>query len=381
MDIVQPDSRQRLLLRACLLSGSGAQEAWAEWTRQTDFDQIDFATYKLLPLLTRNRAFAQLQDPIFEKCKGIYRRTWVENQTGWRKLLPVLEHLLKSGVSQIVLLKGMAMILRYYKDFGARVIGDVDILIPRSEAPFAVALLRSSGWSEACLIFDPQNGDFMKRYHGVNFVHPTGLNLDLHWGFIPETTPLLDESVLKHSQLVQTSEIALRIPSPTDLLLQTCVHGLKPSPVPLIRWIPDAMTILNASLPEIDWDRMVYLARKARICRPLHLALRYLIEEFEAPIPEYALEKLTPSFRLEYWEFWFHSHGSPYAARWCRFCLQEDHLTLGRQILHLPRFLQTTAHLKSPWAIPFYGLYWIGKRLYRRLVRFLKVRESKHVKL
>jgi len=44
--------------------------------------------------------------------------------------------------------------------------------------------------------------------------------------------------------------------------------------------------ILNAEESTVDWNRLIWLAEKHRVIRPLGLTLRYLHESFEAPVPE-----------------------------------------------------------------------------------------------
>lgn len=360
-----PNAEQTLLLKAALSSGASAQEAWQGWRQQVEFDEVEPASFKLLPLVSRNLALGALHDPIFEKCKGVYRQTWVANQLHWQRMQPVLIQLLNSGVEKIVLLKGMAMTLHFYRDFGVRVMGDIDILIAKEQLPIAVTFLLNAGWQQFGTRFDLANPDHLRRWHALSFIHPMGMNLDLHWSFIQENSSGLDQAVLQGAQQLPTG---FYVPNPTDLFLQTCVHGVKYSPVPLIRWIADAMTILRQS--EIDWKRLIDLARTAHICMPLRFALEYLVEQFAAPIPKAVVQELQahPSTRLEQLEYRHHAQGNLNVANWYRYCLTRGYLTRRSQMLHVHQFLQFTARLKSPWYIPFYGVYWIFKRVRRAVI-------------
>jgi putative nucleotidyltransferase-like protein len=279
-------------------------------------------------------------------------------------LLSTLEHLHEAGVDKIVLLKGMAMILNFYNDFGVRVIGDVDILIRKEHLKIAAPLLRAEGWEQNVSHLDLENEEHLKRWHALNFTHPTGLRLDLHWSFIEENSPPLDEAVLRDAAALNTK--GLYIPTPTDLLLQTCIHGVKYSPVPLIRWVADAVTLLKVS--KIEWDRFIELATQARICRPLYFALQYLADPFEAPIPPSVIRRLKEhtATKLESLES---ACALPELAAWYRYCLNRGYLTRRARLSHLIQYLQTTARLKSAWMIPPFAIYWICKRIYRYLYR------------
>jgi hypothetical protein len=256
----------------------------------------------------------------------------------------------------------MAMILQHYKDFGARVIGDVDILVKKSDLPRVLGLLQQGGWVPNVARFDHNNPEHLLRWHALNLTHPEGMRIDVHWSFIEENCPALDEAVFNKATLLENN---IYVPSPTHLFLQVCVHGVKYSPVPLIRWVADAMTLLRGS--EINWEEMVSLASKAHICLPLSQAIRYLQDHFQANIPQEiigAMQK-TPSMRFERWEYHLNCQKYRDLANWVRYCLNRDYLTAGSQIRHIFKYLQTTARLKSLWQVPFYAPYWVFKRLYR----------------
>ena len=369
---VWPSREQTWLLKACLFSGSDAKKAWDNWTNQVIFDKIDPASYNLLPLVSRNEELYSLEDPLFEKCKGVYRQTWVLNHLHWEKTLPVLSQLLKVGIDKIVLLKGMAMILHYYKDFGVRVIGDVDILIQKAQLPIAGPLLYASGWKQTVSRFDLKNREHLSRWHALNFTHPSGMDLDLHWSLIQENSLAIDKAVWGDLESLPIKNVPLHIPKPTDLLLQTCVHGVKHSPVSLIRWIADAMTLLKQKEKQIDWERLVDLAQKAKVSLPLSSALQYLSKEFGAPIPQVTIQKLqaTSPTRIEQLEYRANVRGSRDVAAWYRYCLNRGYLTMKSRLFHLHQYLQCTARLKFSLLIPFFAPYWILKHFARMLSKF-----------
>jgi hypothetical protein len=363
-----PNQEQIWLLKASLSSDLAAHKAWENWSQRIDFENLDPASYKLLPLVARNPALSAIDDPILLKCRGIYRQTWVINHLRWKKIRPFLLALLEAGVKKIVLLKGSAMMLHYYRDFGMRMMSDVDILIEKEDIPLADKLFRSSGWRSHLPRFNLYNPEHLNRWHALNLLLADGTNLDLHWSLIQENAPCLDEAVLKNALLVHP----FYIPHPTDLFLQTSIHGMKYSSVPLIRWIADAMTILKHSEKQMDWERLIDQAKKARISIPLFSALQFLIQHFEAPIPQTVLQKLseiTPT-RLERLEYQCNIKGQSNLAHWYRRCLHLGRTTLISQILYAPIYLKTIARIPSAWLLPFFGIYWLGKRLRKYWIRF-----------
>ena len=375
-----PTSKQEKLLKACLLSGFEAHEAWIEWKNTTVIERIDPASYKLLPLVACNPDLRTLQDPLLTKCRWLHRQTLITNRLHFEKSMPLLSQLLKSGIDKIVLLKGIAMIVGYYKDFGARVIGDIDLLIPRSNAETAVSILLSTGWRSLLPRLDVQCAEQLDRWHAVNFVHKEGMNIDLHWSLSLESSAPLDSAVLQAAVPLAKNPLTLYLPNPGDLLLQTCIHGIKQCRVPLIRWVADALVLLKQSEKEIDWDRLVYLARQSHLCLSLSAAFDYLINRFNAPIPSSVvtdLDKNTPT-SLEIREYWANARGYKNLAGWHRFCLKRGHLSAQSQLLHIHQYLQFSSLVKSPWQLPFFGLYWVFTRsiryLFRKSLHLLKFR-------
>lgn len=354
-----------MLLKSGLLDPGSAALAWESYTKRVDLQKINYASTSLLP-----KVYANLKNYTFNTkasleglkiCKSVYRKTWMENHYRWSKIQPTLKQLSQAGVEKIVLLKGMAMILGSYRDFGVRVLGDIDILIPRAQLSQAQSILNASGWT--CLLrrLNPLKPGLLDRWHSANFSYKEDLNLDLHWGFLLESTPNLNQSVLRLS--IPLENTSLSIPHPTHQLMQTCIHGTKQSPVPLIRWICDAAELLKQ---DIAWDKLLSEARSEHLTYPLTLSLRYLAQHFDLQIPKEALQ-MRPIQHLERLEQKAKEKKRHYLAAWYRYCIKQRAFKLVNRLAHVHRYLQYTASLKAAWHIPFYAIYWIGKRLINKI--------------
>jgi hypothetical protein len=62
--------------------------------------------------------------------------------------------------------------------------------------------------------------------------------------------------------------------------------------VPPIRWIADAMMILNDASAGIDWGRFVQLVATHRLSLPIYDGLAYLEKTFHAPVPVKILDNI-----------------------------------------------------------------------------------------
>ena len=46
----RPTDDQELLLKAALFKGQAAKEAWKKWDAKNQIEQIDYGSYRLIPL-------------------------------------------------------------------------------------------------------------------------------------------------------------------------------------------------------------------------------------------------------------------------------------------------------------------------------------------
>ena len=70
---------QRALLRAALLDGDDARDAFAWWRTHVDLDLIDPASRRLLPLLARRMAELAPDDSVLGRVRGNYRHSFATN--------------------------------------------------------------------------------------------------------------------------------------------------------------------------------------------------------------------------------------------------------------------------------------------------------------
>ena len=124
-----PNPAQELLLRAALLPGPVALDAWRAFQSLVEFDSIDGGSRRLLPLVHRNLRDVLADDPDAIRLRESYLRTWHANRLAFEALVPVLEALTRAGI-RAMLLKGAALGVRYYGDVGLRPMADCDVMVP-----------------------------------------------------------------------------------------------------------------------------------------------------------------------------------------------------------------------------------------------------------
>ena len=278
-----PTVPQELLLKAGIFAGEPMFSAFEKWKTLVDFEtDIQYASFRQLPLLYQNLNSFGVKDPLMNRLKGIYRKAWSKNQILFFKTGKVLQILHEAAIKTIVL-KGVALTVWAYKNYAVRPMADMDILVPVSQASEAFELLKMNGWKS----LDQLNDDYNFKYNkSITLISEDDTELDLHWYPFDECYGLMkDEDFWDRAvPLVVSGQKTLAL-NPADELLLTCVHGLMPNPEPPIRWIPDAATILKSANGTIDWKRFIEYTEKFGVIIPVKEAFRYLKENFKAHFP------------------------------------------------------------------------------------------------
>lgn len=337
-----PTAEQTLLLRAALLTGAPAVEAYRTWRERVTLDGLDRGSLRLLPLLAQNLRRHDVRDPIMTRLDEVCRDTRARNAVLMTRLATLLG-IFAGARLDTMLLKGSALLVLYYPDPGVRPMSDLDLLVRTSQAPAAMTLLRRSGWQPT----QPSPERVVPVTHSLLFLGAEDAQLDLHWHVLWECGgPEADEDFWAAADSVTVGGVPTAVLGPADQLFHACVHGAAWNPVPPLRWAADALVILQARGPGLAWDRLLVQAGHLRLVRPLLKALTFLRSALDAPVPTEVLAALraAPLSMLERFEYrarirpWGRTGALP---RLVGHYLRLGHTTgLPRGPLGFPRYLQ-----------------------------------------
>ncbi|MEJ0091063.1 MAG: nucleotidyltransferase family protein [Limisphaerales bacterium] len=323
-----PTPDQILLLRACLLSGGEAAAAWKTWRERINFDDIDAASYRLVPLLYKNLRRENIEDELLGRLKGIYRHTWSRNQLLFHEAGRVLKAMNDAGISVLVL-KGATLAGSFYLDAGLRPMNDFDFMVPLAGVSRAVAVMEQSGWHCAESVSPAR---LVECSHAGKWTNSNGQQMDMHWHLLPEGRQLgLDDDVWTRAVTMEIGGGKFSGMNATDLLWHVCAHGAIGDEIPAIRWVADAWTILQGRREKIDWQQFVLAVQHRQLTLAAGRALVFLREEFNAPVPAQIIAELrgTPPAWLE---------------RWADRIKSRPPGLLGALPLHLVNYLRLTRH-------------------------------------
>jgi hypothetical protein len=284
-----PSPEQHLLLIAATNDGPQAVSAFKAWRAGIDLDaEFGWAILRLLPLVYQNLHRIGFTDPLMGRLKGVYRRAWVENHQLFHKVRPIIEALTEKG-QEVLLLKGAPMVLGYYRNSAVRPMADVDVVVRLSQTKEAVQCLADAGWKFIRFVDD----DMLRFHHAVQCFGPGGAEMDLHWHVMYEaSTEEADDRLWGMTEALDFLGLQVRQLNPTALLLHTVLHGVRWNPETPIRWIPDALRVLQVRGAEVDWKAMVDLAMAIQSPVRLRMGLEFLEREFAAGIPRWVRDSL-----------------------------------------------------------------------------------------
>jgi hypothetical protein len=357
-----PTPEQGLLLKAALLRGKEATEAWQEWRSRVNIQILDRGSLRLLPLLYRNLHMHGIDDPLMNKFKGIYRFTWYKNQMLFQTMKAPLLSFHRAGI-RTLLFKGAALILLYYRDLGLRPMDDFDVLVPTERAFQTIHLLQRLGWRPLRTVPDSAQWSFLFACHGTPFEDEAGRNVDLHWHLLDECTgEKADEDFWAAATATEFEKSSVYVLNPADELLNICVHGARWNDVPPLRWAADAMMILDRSKSSLDWHRLTAQVEQRRLVLPLRAALHYLRDEMGAPVPPQTLETLDQmrASRLEqsHFEALIRPHRPVRRLRrhYLNYRRQFDRAASMRPPVGFLNYLRHRWGLAHLWELPLYAI-------------------------
>ena len=243
---------------------------------------------------------------------------------------------------------------------------DLDLAVRAKDAEKARAILAALDWKPSSKHPEREIPDL----HAQDLRHPSGAEIDLHWHCLREApSEALDDWFWASAKPFAFEQLTTLRPAPTQMLLQTILHGVRSNDEPPIRWISDAAAVIGDNGDEINWSELTEVAIKYRMAHRLALGLDYLKTEYDLPIPGGVIARLKarpisiiervenvvylgPSTRLyqptlyplvDYWRF-------------------KRVQTLRAFVWGFPGYLCRRWNLSSPWQIPAHAFAALRRR-------------------
>jgi len=184
-------------------------------------------------------------------------------------------------------------LLHYYHDYGIRPMTDCDVLVHKSDALKAIALLTRLDWHpKHGMSLDEITEVRLDMVHAQSFISPGGQEIDLHWHALLGKQTEFDADFYQQTRVTTLNNTKPVIPCAEILLLHICAHGIKWNWLAPIRWIVDAAILLQQDAANFDWQRVIAIAQQHHLLMQLTKALNYLDANFNVEIPAEILQQL-----------------------------------------------------------------------------------------
>jgi hypothetical protein len=255
---------QDLLLRAALLDGAAAIDAWHAWRERTSIDALDRDSQWLLPRLFYNLRANGVSLRQLGRYHHVYRHNWYKNNLALRRAQPLLDRLQEMDGRSPVVIGGAAMALQQSEAIGARPFEAVDVLVASSS--FGVAL-------------DPSE----------SAVAGTVLRTSLFG------TPW-DDLVAARAIACEWMHARWLVPAPADHLVAIAVYGPEWDRRSNLLWLADAAMLIRR-LTDRDWANVAALAYGTGRIDALASTLRLVSDRCGIPAPIAAWQQLDSRFR------------------------------------------------------------------------------------
>src|SRR4051794_13533154 len=99
----EPTSRDRLLLRAAVLSGPPARSAWEKWFSGVELDDLPFDGARPPPRVSATFEPRGVGDCLPPGWRGKYRWVWTANQLPCPAVTPALQSLVAARIPTLLL--------------------------------------------------------------------------------------------------------------------------------------------------------------------------------------------------------------------------------------------------------------------------------------
>ena len=283
-----PEGEQLLLLRAALLDGKNASAAFQEWSERVVFDDLDQASFRLIPLLRSNLRRLSITHPLTTRIESVARYLRVETTMKLNVLGILVSDLTEISIPGL-LLKGAAIGQQFYPHPSLRPMADCDVLIRMEDRDRALAHLEQKGWKS-------HDGD-KDSFHYSRDIHREEFpmaGVELHWRSGIQSTLRDDVASWKNSREINFKGNWSRVFCPEDEIVHACRHGYNwIAEHPPMRWLVDCTMIIRSTGPSIDWHFLAKRARDWEETLAVRESLEWVRRETGTDIPSEALKALA----------------------------------------------------------------------------------------
>jgi hypothetical protein len=320
------------------------------------------------PLLHRMIGDAGILSPLVANAvRESYHRTARRTLLRFDELAACLRALGAVGVP-VVVLKGAALIETLYDNIALRPMGDVDLLVRRSDLATTHRTLAGLGYALAGMETHP--GALIEYENELTFHKPGHRDtyMDVHWSLFD--SPYYQARIAMDwfwdtAQPATIAGVPALVLGPEALTIHLCGHLALHHMATGLLWWHDISAVLKHHRHEMDWPLLLSRITDYGLLPPVRLVLTRAVEEWAAPVPldvlgalrdrQHSSEELrvyaelTSGDRPAGRRFWTDLTSTPGWRRRVRFA--RTHL------LPSPAYMRNRYDIRHPLLLPLYYPY------------------------
>ena len=322
----------------------------------------------LYSFLARQAGTQALPLPLKEKLNRTYLTTAARNTLTLHDAEILLNASQKAGIPAVGL-KGVYLLEHVYPDVGARPMNDLDLLVKKHDLPKGLEVMQELGY-KATTYFDLADENIDTK-HVPPMEKPGGALVELHWTLLEENEPFtLDADAIWDrtlpTKIAGVDAFALGV---EDLVLHLCTHLTYQHFLNLgLRGLMDIALVIHKFRPEIDWQKLVEIARSWGAERVAALTLMLVETQLNVPIPSEVLSALVPEgIESDLFEnarrhllerVWFDDHFTPDLVEMSASKNLFAKIKIGLHRIFIPRIALARIYNVPPNSPRIMGLYW-----------------------
>ncbi len=268
-----------------------SSEAWEFILTESNRHRVSPLVYKYLSFMANDRIIPQ-------RVVGEMRREYLLNSGRNMLLFSVLRNVLAalqgSGI-QALALKGAHLADSVYRDRALRPMGDIDLLIRRSDLERSVSLLGDIGFKPAKKFFIEDEISVHRDIPALQ--NGEGVVLEIHWNIVDPGSPVTinPEELWERAEQKTVDSMDVLVLSLEDLLIHVCIHASFHHRFSSgLLHVCDIAEILSGYGRAIDWGKIRAVAKKWNATRSLCLSLLLTRDLLGAEVPQAVLDECKP---------------------------------------------------------------------------------------
>ena len=340
-----------------------------EWEALAAEAEKQGAAPLLYPLLVELEKTWSVDFPSKENLHANYLTTAIRNTFIMEDTKKLLLALHDAGIAAGGL-KGVYLLENVYVDIGARSMNDIDILVKKADVAASIKVLEDLGYKLTTYFsLSDQNID---TKHVPPMRKAGGPLLEVHWTLLEENEPFsIDmEELWKRIMPVRIANVDAFSLGIEDLLLHLCLHLTYQHYLQLgLRGLLDIALVIHKFQQEIDWTKLVQIAKSWRAERVTALTLMLVETQLKVPIPAEIYSSLLPvgidpkmlsdarSQLLDQQRF--EDRLTPDLVEMNRSKRLFKKVKIGFQRVFIPRLALARIYNVPPNSPKIFGLYWV----------------------